>query len=93
MENPTLNNEQSKEEKQKAFWERARKGVLQYLSEQGGKLHMSKLHDFSMNKYLIQHQSFSKMMEGFVADDLIFYDDLNQEIMLTDKGRVYIDQK
>ena len=52
--NPQIN-EDEKIKKQQDFFERARKGVLKYLNEKGGTLSMSELHEYSMNKYLIQH--------------------------------------
>jgi|CXWL01.1.fsa_nt_gi hypothetical protein len=77
-------------EKQKQFFERARKGVLQYLNDQGGKLNMSELHDYSMKKFLIQHQRFSIMMESFVGEGLVEFDSMTQDTMLTDAGRIFI---
>lgn len=77
-------------EKQRQFFERARKGVLQYLEDQGGKLNMSELHDYSLKKYLIQHQRFSQMMETFVAETLVEFDWGTQDVTLTDAGRAFI---
>jgi len=73
-------------EKQKQFFERARRGVLQYLSDQGGKLNMSDLHEYSMKKFLIQHQRFSIMMEGFVNEGLVEFDWGTQDVTLIDAG-------
>jgi len=78
------------DDKQKAFFERARKGILQHLNERGGKLTLSELHDFSLNKYFIQHQSFSSMMETFVNEGLVEYDFAAQETTLTEAGRKFI---
>ena len=78
------------DDKQKAFLERARKGILQHLNERGGKLTLSELHDFSLNKYLIQHQSFSAMMETFVNEGLVEYDFVTQETALTEAGKNFI---
>ena len=78
------------EQKQKEFYERARKGVLKFLSDQGGKLPMSQMHDYSLNKYLIQHQSFSRMMESFVDDELIEFNFDTHEAAITDAGRKFI---
>ena len=77
-------------EKQKQFFERARKGVLLYLSDQGGKLSMSELHEHSLKKYLIQHQRFSQMMESFVSEQLVEFDWGTQDVTLTDAGRAFI---
>jgi hypothetical protein len=77
-------------EKQRQFFERARKGVLQYLNEQGGKLNMGELHEFSLKKYLIQHQRFSQMMETFVNEQFVEFDWGTQDVTLTDAGRKFI---
>ncbi len=87
--NPQINADE-KIKKQQDFFERARKGVLKYLDEKGGTLSMSELHEYSMNKYLIQHQSFSRMMETFVDHELVIFDSFNQETVITDKGRAFI---
>ena len=77
-------------EKQRQFFERARKGVLQYLNENGGKLNMSALHDYSLKKYLIQHQRFSLMMESFVNENLVAFDWGTQDVTLTDAGAEFL---
>lgn len=87
-------NQQSPEaiEKQKQFFERARKGVLQHLNDNGGKLNMGELHDYSLNKFLIQHQRFSLMMESFVNEGLVEFDHGSQDTTITDAGRKFIGQ-
>jgi hypothetical protein len=87
--NPSLDDEE-KQRKQKEFFERARKGVLKHLESQGGKLTLSQLHDHSLNTYLIQHQGFSRMMETFVDEGLVFFDEATQETLITDKGKLFI---
>jgi len=82
-------NEQEKEAKLKEFFERARKGVLKYLDEKGGTLAMGEMHDYSLNKYFIQHQRFSQMMETFVEEHLIEYDDATQISTITEKGKEF----
>ena len=82
--------ELSQEEKQKAFFEKARKGVLKYLSEKGGKLPMSEMHDYSLNKFFIQHQGFSRMMETFVDEGLIEFDHGTFEATITEVGKKFI---
>lgn len=77
-------------EQQKQFFERARKGVLQFLQEKGGKLNMGELHDYSLKKYLIQHQRFSMMMESFVNENLVSFDWGTQDVTLTDEGVKFI---
>ena len=82
--------EEEKEAKLKAFFERARKGVLAFLEEQGGSLPMGELHDHSLSKYFIQHQGFSKMMETFVDEELVDYDHMTQVTVITAKGKEFI---
>ncbi len=85
-------NQQSDEaiQKQQQFWERARKAVLQHLNDNGGKLNMSELHDYSMKKFLIQHQRFSLMMESFVDEGLVEFDHGSQDTTITDAGRKFL---
>ena len=80
----------SMDEKQRAFFERARKGVLKHLHDQGGKLPMKEMHDYSMNKYLIQHQGFSRMMETFVNEGLVEFDDASYDVTITELGKKFI---
>ena len=76
--------------KQQEFWQRARKGVLSYLVEKGGTLPMAELHEFSMNKYLIQHQRFSEMMESYVNEKLVEFDWAKEEATITEIGKTFI---
>lgn len=87
-----MNNHQELNEKQKELFERARKGVLQYLADQGGSLPMADLHDYSARKFFIQHQGFSRMMETFVDGRLVDYHPANQQTTLTEEGRKFIQQ-
>lgn len=86
-EHPSQN---STEDRQKEFLERARKGVLKFLNEKGGKLSLSEMHDYSLNKYLIQHQGFSRMMESFVEERLVEFDHQAHEAIITEAGRQFI---
>ena len=83
-------NEQEKEAKLKEFWEKACRGVLKHLDEKGGALSLGEMHDYSLNKYFIQHQRFSKMMETFVGESLIEYNDMTQISTITEKGKEFI---
>jgi hypothetical protein len=79
------------EERQKAFFEKARKGVLTWLAKrEGGSAALREMHDHSAERYLIAHQGFSKMMESFVAEKLIEYDEATMTATLTDAGRGFI---
>ena len=75
------------DDKQKAFFEKARQGVLKYLADKGGTLTMNELHEYSLNRYLIQHQSFSKMMETFVDEKLVDFDWATMQATITDAGK------
>lgn len=75
------------DDKQKEFFEKARKGVLKNLADKGGTLPMDEMHEHSLNRYLIQHQSFSKMMETFVDEGLVDFDWTTMKATITDAGR------
>lgn len=81
---------QQDEAKIQEFFQRARKGVLKHLEEKGGILTVSDLHEFSLNKFLIQHQRFSMMMEGLVNEGLVIYEPGNNEFIITDQGKAFI---
>ncbi len=83
-------NDQEREANLKEFWERARKGVLVHLNEKGGILPMAQMHDFSLNKYFIQHQRFSQMMESFVDEGLISFDQATYAATITEAGKEFI---
>jgi len=79
------------EERQKAFFEKARKGLLAWLAAQdGAAATLFDMHEHSSGKYLIAHQGFSKMMESFVGEGLVDYDQATQTARLTDAGRRFI---
>jgi hypothetical protein len=79
------------EERQKAYFERARKGVLTWLSKrEGASATLAEMHDHSSERFLIAHQGFSKMMESFVDGGLVDYDVNTRTATLTDAGRQFI---
>ena len=82
--------DKSKEDKQREFFERARKGVLKFLLEKGGSLPLDELHDYSMQKFFIQHQGFSRMMETFVNQKLVDFDFASNTATLTEAGRNFV---
>ena len=82
--------EAQKEEKFKAHFERAKKGVLKHVLEKGGSLEMGEMHDYSLNKYFIQHQRFSEMMEFFVDNNFVTYDPETRIATITDAGMGFI---
>jgi len=79
------------EDRQKAYFEKARKGVLTWLAQQdGAAASLGDMHEHSSGKFLIAHQGFSKMMESFVAEGLVDYDESTRIATLTDAGRRFI---
>ena len=79
------------EERQKAYFERARKGVLAWLAKrEGAAATLGEMHEHSSERFLIAHQGFSKMMESFVAEALVAYDPATMRATLTDAGRSFI---
>jgi hypothetical protein len=79
------------EERQKAFLEKARKGMLTWLAKRdGAAATLGEMHDHSSERYLIAHQGFSKMMEGLVDEKLVDYDRETMTATLTDAGRKLI---
>ena len=89
-ENQLSNDEQLK--KQQEFLDRAYKGILKHLNDSGGKLKMGILHEYSLNKYFIQHERFSKMLEMFVDKGYVLFDWETQEVTISDAGRNYFSQ-
>lgn len=76
------------EEKQKAHFEKARKGMLAWLAKRdGGAATLFDMHEHSSSRYLVTHQAFSRMMESFVAEKLVDYDEATRTATLTDAGR------
>ena len=79
------------EERQKAHFEKARKGLLAWLAKrEGAAATLGDMHEHSSERFLIAHQGFSKMMEGFVAEGLVDYDEATRTATLTDAGRRFI---
>ena len=50
------------------------------------------MHDFSLSKYLIQHQAFSQLMETLVDQGLIEFDFGSQTAAITESGLRFISQ-
>lgn len=72
---------------QQALWERAARGVLQFVADAGGTAPLSRMHDHSERTYFIGHQSFSGLMEELVGGNLLQFDTRTQTATLTDAGR------
>ena len=75
------------ETKQGELLERARAGVLKFVSDRGGSARLGDIHEFSEKKYLIAHRGFSRLMEGVVSQGLMDFDPLSNTVTLTDVGR------
>ena len=73
-------------DQQQQLLDRARKGVLQFLKDKGGTLPLSEMHDFSLNKYLIQHQAFSQLMETLVGEGFVEFDFGTHTATITESG-------
>ena len=82
-------NEAEKEEKFKALFERARKGVVKHVIDKGGSLSLEAMHDYSLNTYFIQHQRFSQLVESLVGEKLVDYDPATQVSTVTEAGRAF----
>lgn len=82
--------EARKLEKQRRFMQRARRGVLEHIQEQGGELSMKDMHDHSERRYFIAHRAFSDMMEFFVDEGLVEYDPSTMIVRLTAKGEAFV---
>ena len=78
------------EKKQKELVAKARRGVLKFVQDKGGTASLPDMHDFSMNRYLIQHQAFSQLMETLVDEKLVDYDFAKGTATLTDVGSKFI---
>ena len=89
-ENQSQESDELVKERQQAHFERARKGVLQFLKDNGGKLPMSDMHEYSLRKFLIQHQSFSRMMETLVDEGLVEFDHATYTTTITEVGRKFV---
>ena len=82
--------EQDKEAKVKEFLEKARRGVLKHVDQNGGTMSLGEVHDYSLKKYFIQHQRFSQLMETLVDEELVDYDHETQVATITEKGKEFI---
>jgi hypothetical protein len=76
--------------RQTELWERARKAILKFVVDRGGVSELRPMHDYSESNFFIGHQSFSRMMEGFVAEGLVTFDDMEQKATLTEEGRQFV---
>ncbi|MEL6349074.1 MAG: hypothetical protein AAFV53_38575 [Myxococcota bacterium] len=83
--------EKEKQEKAARHFERARKGVLKFVSKKpDGVASLAEMHEHSEMRYFIGHQRFSKLMEGLVGEGLVDFDSTQGTATLTSAGRQYI---
>ena len=75
--------------RQKALFEKARKGVIKFLDDKG-QATLAELHDYSLNRYLIQHQAFSRLMETLVNEKLVEYDFTKDVATVTEAGKKFV---
>lgn len=79
------------EARQKAYLEKARKGMLTWLAQRdGASATLGDMHEHSSGRFLIAHQGFSKMMESFVDEGLVDYDVDTRTATLSAAGRQFI---
>ncbi len=70
---------------------KAKKAVLQFLIKEGGEANMAAMHDFSERRYFVAHKAFSDLMEEFLAEELIDFDDDSYQATITAEGRRWVD--
>jgi mannitol/fructose-specific phosphotransferase system IIA component len=66
--------------------------LLQHLLAQGGSLALNDMHEYSLKKFLIQHQAFSRLMENLVEDGLVEFDYVSYLAKISESGKKYISQ-
>ena len=78
------------ETKKGELMERARLGVLKFVSDRGGSARLSDIHEFSEKKFFIAHQGFSRLMDGVVSEGLMDFDFSSNTASLTEAGRAWM---
>ena len=78
------------EQKRRQHFEKARRGVLEYLAASGGLLSLGDLHEFSEKTFFVGHQKFSGLMEELVDGGLVSYDGSTHQVRLEDEGRSFL---
>jgi hypothetical protein len=81
----------SPEDRQKAHWDRTRRGILRFVADQGGRAGLRELHDHSERTYFVAHVGFSRLMEELTAEGLLDYDHDTAVATLTDAGKAAAD--
>ena len=88
-EHQSLSPEELAKQRYEEHFQKARKGVLQFMQESGGKLPLGQMHDYSLRKFLIQHQGFSQMMEDLVNEGLVEFDHGTFMATITETGKKF----
>ncbi len=91
---PSNANDLSPEQADKVarHFERARKGVLTFLMDNGGQSELADIHNFSERRFFIGHQKFSQLMEGLVDEELVSYSWEDGIATIMEKGKSYTNQ-
>lgn len=71
-------------------FEKARRGLTNFLVKQGEPVRIDQLHMRSQLKYGAGHQDFSRIMESLVGEDLVTFAD--GEFAVTAKGSAWIEE-
>lgn len=79
------------EDKKRQARLKAKKAVLQFLIKEGGEAGMKEMHDFSERRYFVAHKAFSDLMEEYLAEELIEFDQETYRATLTDEGRRWVE--
>lgn len=82
--------EPAADDKVARHFERARRGVLTFVQDEGGVSTLHAMHSHSERRYFIAHKKFSELMEGLVDEGLVTYDPAEGEATLTAAGADYL---
>ena len=87
---PLSEEEKVRQEKAAKHMLRTRKGVLKFVTTQGGTASLADMHKHSEMRYFVGHQKFSQMLEALISDGLIEYNHADGTGALTPEGQDYI---
>ena len=78
-------------EEQEGLLREGPQGRARWLAKrEGAAATLGEMHEHSSERFLIAHQGFSAMMESFVGEGLVDYDETTRTATLTDAGRRFI---
>ena len=78
------------ETKENGLSDRARLGVLKFVSDRGGSARLGDIHGFCEKKFFIAHRGFSRLMDGMVTEGLVDFDFSSNTATLTEAGRGFV---